>query len=111
MSNLNITDDGADVILTSGKITLRLPPDVARLVAKHLVAKAARVEETQNVARVVLDQAILHRANTGIGISSNPKILDAAKHEAQWDRDLRRYMPLKGIEPKAVVGIPTLRKG
>ena len=109
--NLNVAEDGNLVhVYEDGRILFNCPPKVAREIAHWLIRKAAAVEETQNLARIIRDQAILERAGTGIGLSLNPAIRAQAHQDAQWDRDLRRYMPLGGIEPQAVVGVPGLTK-
>jgi hypothetical protein len=108
--NLDIKDDGKLIhLFLDGKFICTLPPAIAREIAHWLIKKAGRIEQLQNIAQTVIDQAILERANTGVGLVADPKILDEAHKEAQWNKDLRRYMPLNGIEPKSIVGLPNLR--
>ena len=105
----DIKDDGRLIhIFVEDKFICSMPPKIAREISHWLAKKAGRIEELENVARLVQDQAILERAGTGVGLTSNPRILQEAHKEAQWDSLLRKRMPLKGIEPTSVVGIPCL---
>lgn len=111
MTRATILDEGQKVVLVvDGKRICDMPPEIARQMARTLLERAALADEYINANRIIMDQAIMQRAGMPFGLSRNPKIVKAARQEAQWNGDLRRHMPLKGIEPKAVVGTPIIRK-
>lgn len=111
MSDLNRFDckaDGDKVIASfNRRVYVVLTPKAALEIAKALTAAAKQAEEVQNAGQIITDSAILMRAGAPFTLSSNPKILDAARSAAAWDRDLRRFMP-GGVKSEAVVGTPTL---
>lgn len=111
MTDAVVANEGDKVVfIVNEKRVCEMPPEIARQVASLLLQKAAQADEYIHVNRIIMDQAILQRAGVPVGLSSNPKVLEAAKHEAQHNRSLRRYMPLSGIVPTSIVGTPTLRK-
>ncbi len=84
-----------------------MPPEAARMLGRALLAAAAKAEEYAKANSVILDSAILLRSGAPFGITSNPRILDEARKEAQSNRMLRRYMP-GGIKSKEQFGSPTV---
>jgi hypothetical protein len=110
MSKAIVADEGAKVVLVLDGRRIEMPPEVALSLSQHLYRKGKKAEEYRDANRIIMDQAIMQRAGLPFGLSSNPKIQEAARQEAQWNSDLRRHMPLRGIQPRAVVGTPQLRK-
>lgn len=80
--------------------------DNAKSFQKALYLMSLRAEEIAKAEQIAMDAAILCRAGAGFGMSNDPKILDMAKTEAAWNRDLRRAIP--GIKSQTIVGTPTL---
>lgn len=110
-NNLTIADEGGTVVLVlNGKRMCDMPPDIAKQVSQLLYQKATLADEYINANRIIMDQAIMQRAGVPFGLSSNRKIQDAARCEAQWNTSLRKSMPIRGVEPKGIVGAPSLRK-
>lgn len=111
MSQCTIIAESDKVVLViEGKRVCDMPPQVAREMAKWLVAQAKKVEDAQNATQLIIDQARMQRAGFPFGLSSDPRIVEAARTEAQWG-DVRREIPLRGIEPRSAVGTPSIKRG
>lgn len=110
-----ITEGGGIALLFNGRVVPgmeALPRQAAEQIARVLLAQCRMIENTENPEKTIADQAILHRAGIPIGLTNNLKILNAAHTEAQWNRDLRRYMPnAPGIKSAEMVGTPTIGGG
>ena len=99
-------------LLVNGKLVADLPYQVAMSLGLQLISLSKQIENDTDPERQILDQAILMRAGVNIGLSDNPDVLREAYKSAQWDKDLRRYMPnAPGIKSSEVVGIPTVTVG
>lgn len=96
------------LFIVDGKTILDMPWDATLQIAGHLHAVAKKAEEFAKASQIVNDQAILTRAGFPVGLSDNRDILKAAQNEAAWNSDLRRYMPLRGIQSREAVGTPTI---
>lgn len=103
------------VMLVNGKLTADFPPQVARQLAAALLQQAQLIDNEKRAKdnpQAIIDQAILMRAGSGIGLFGNNKAIDEAHKEAQWNRDLRRYMPTPiSVQSKEKFGLPTIRGG
>jgi hypothetical protein len=110
MTRAVVVDEGDKVVLSIDGKRYNMPPEVAEQLSRMLYAKAKKAEEYRDANRIIMDQAILQRSGAPFGLSSHQKIIEEAHKEAQWNNHLRRYMPLKGIEPRAAVGRPSLRQ-
>lgn len=109
--NLTVANEGDKVVLVlNGKRVCDMPPEIAQQASKLLYQKALQAQEHRDANRIIMDQAIMQRAGMPFGLSRNHKIVEEARKEAQWNSVLRRFMPLRGIEPRAIVGTPSLRK-
>lgn len=107
-----IIHNGKCVLLVNGRLTADLPPEAALQLAAALIQQARQIQNDQHNAASPIDQAILMRAGSKIGLTSNPKVIDEAYKEAQWNRDLRRYMPAApSIQSREKFGIPLIRGG
>ena len=107
-----INDDAKQIVLLiNGNLSASLPPQAAKQLAKVLLSQAALIENNENPNKQIIDQAILMRAGLNIGLSSNKKVLSEASKEAQWNRDLRRYMKAdaQSITSKEIFGLPTIK--
>lgn len=110
-NNLTIANEGDKVVLVfNGKRVCDMPIELAKQVSRLIYAKAMQAEEYANANRIIMDQAIMQRAGLPFGLSNNAKIVEEARKEAQWNTTLRKSMPLRGIEPRAVVGTPSVIK-
>lgn len=110
-NSITIANEGDKVVLViNGRRVCDMPVAIAQQVSKLIYQKAMVADEYANANRIIMDQAIMQRAGMPIGLSSHPKIVEEARKEAQWNTQLRKSMPLKGIEPRAVVGTPSLIK-
>lgn len=96
------------LFIVDGKTVLDMPWDATLQLAQHLHGVAKKAEEFAKAQQIVYDQAILTRSGFPIGLSNNRDILKAAQKEAAWNSDLRRYVPLKGIQSREGVGTPTI---
>lgn len=74
--------------------------------ARMLLAKAREAEQYAKVDQLVLDQGLIMRAGFPVGLTNNPRVIDAAKVEAAHNREFRRAIP--SIRSQEVVGMPTL---
>jgi hypothetical protein len=110
MANARIRVDGENVTLELNGRATEMPAHAAREIARALMQKALEAEEYARAEGIILDSALLIRAGLPFGLSNNPKILDEARKEAVWNRDLRRFMP-GGVRSTAVVGTPTITQG
>jgi len=105
---IRINDDGFHIILTdeAGR-SLIIPWNAALEVAKEMKAKALKIGEATHADKLINDQALLIRLSIPLGLSDNPDIKKEALKEAQWNSELRRYLPnVKGIPSGEVVGTP-----
>jgi hypothetical protein len=97
------------VMLINGKISADFPPEVAKSLSIALNQQALIIENEQRQRQNLTDQAILMRAGIPIGLGSNKKMLEEAHNEAQWNRELRRYMKnAPGIKSREIFGTPTI---
>jgi len=105
---MTIRQEGTNVLLISnGKLVSIMPWQAAIAVSQAILSKAKQAEEIANAANVIHDNAILHRAGVGIGLSSNSKIVEETKKEMISNRDLRRYMP--NIKSTEIVHAPVIK--
>lgn len=97
------------VVLINGKLATKapIPWEHALAIANRLRAVGKLAEEWAKPDQVAKDAAILQRAGTNIGITSDPRILDEAGKQAVSNRDLRRYMP-GGVKSQEQIGRPRL---
>ena len=107
-----ITEAGRIALLFDGRVIQgmdAIPRQAAEQIARVLLAQCRMIENNEHPEKTIADQAILHRAGIPIGLTNNLKILNEAHKEAQWNRNLRRYMPnAPGIKSSELVGIPTI---
>jgi len=106
---VDVKMDGLDVVLVEkGSAILRLPWDAAIALGRAIITQGRRIEETVKANKIIQDQAFLIRKGIPIGLSSNPKILDEAVKEAQFNKELRKQIPAASIESTSIVGRPTI---
>jgi hypothetical protein len=106
--NIRIRQEGTSVqLLKDGKLLVEMPWDAALEVARVIQHVAHRAEELAKHTEVALDHAILLRAGVPIGLAVDPRVVEEAEQMAQYDRDLRRYMP-GGVKSKERFGVPTV---
>lgn len=109
-----ISQNGPTVILYLGERAVELPWEAAQLIGQGLLEKAKLAEEHAKANEIIIDQAIMYRSGAPFALSSNPRILDEAKKEAVYNRDLRRSnlalveSPPGGIDSRETVGVPTV---
>jgi len=109
---LTIRRDGLDVVvLDNGRTVFRLPYQAALEMAAALRYQAQQAEEQAQAERIALDSAVMLRAGVPFILSNRPDILAEAKREAAWGRDLRRYMPDRGIRSQEKFGVPMIKRG
>ncbi len=90
-------------VIMDGNVVLDLTWQSALQLAKAMHTVAKKAEELENVEKVILDQAILMRAGTGIGLVTNPTMAKEAIKVAQFDKKLRRYIKQSKIERHGIV--------
>lgn len=107
ISKALIRQEGDRVILILDGRGYSLPPEAALQMSRVLHAKAKLAEEHIEAERIVSDHALLTRVGVPIGLSNNPKIQDAVRQEAAWNRELRRALP-GGVKAPVVFGVPAI---
>jgi len=106
---VKIGNDGFHVILQQDDKTMLIPWQAALEVAKAMTTVARKVEEVVKVDQIVSDEAFLNRLGFPIGLTNNPDIKKEAFQKAQYDPQLRKYMPnAVGIPSSEAVGTPSL---
>ncbi len=105
--HVRVTDDGVQVVLLVDGRPCEMPPNVARQIARALLAKAAAVDELLHASRLVQDEALLLRAGVPLSLTGHPRIRAEAEKVAATDRDLRRYLP-GGIKSETHVPAPVV---
>jgi hypothetical protein len=107
----------AQVAVEFGRVVLaidgrswNLPWQAALELGRGLLSAAKRAEEIADANRIIADQALLVRAGAPFAISDHPKILDAARNEAQWDSSLRRALPKPGARAGVEFGVPSINQ-
>ena len=119
---IRYTEDGRVLYLFDGKVVFgdAVPWEVADLIAKQSTICARKAEEICKAEQIVYDNAIIQRSGVipGVGLSDNPKIINASLTEALYSRELRRAMPYQkhgegmgNIQSQGIVGTPIIRKG
>ncbi len=103
-----ILQDGDKVIFVINGKGMTIPWQIADQLGRGLLAKARQAEEVQNSEQVIRDNAILMRAGSPVGLSSNPDIISETVKEAVSGDEVRRYMP-GGVKSKSVIYAPTVR--
>lgn len=99
-----------------GRVFLEMPNKVTTMpwqtmkaVAREMLKKAGEAEELENAKQIVQDSAILDKSGAPFTLSNNPKILKAARHEAQ--HGIGRKIPVgpNGVPSGEIVGVPFFR--
>lgn len=99
-------------LLVNGTLVADLPYQVAIKLGAEMVGIGKSISNEIASPRQVMDQAILMRAGFRLGLTKNVSVLKQAFNDAQWDRNLRRYMPsAPGIKSCEAVGIPSISVG
>lgn len=95
------------IVIRAGQTVLDVPAEAAMEIGKQLMAagRLAKLEDPREAERVALDSAVLLRAGVPFGLTSDRRILDMARVEAESNRELRRAMP-GGIKGEVQFGTP-----
>lgn len=107
-SSANVRHNGDRVLLTIDGRSWELPWQAALELSRMLMGAARQCEELAVANRLIADQALLIRAGAPFALSNHPKIRDAARTEAQWDSQLRRYIPLPPWRRPVEFGVPSV---
>jgi hypothetical protein len=102
-----VGEDVAVVFQLNARDWIQLDKVTAVQVARALTQLALRADELAQAERIALDSAVLLRAGSNFALSSDPKIIDAARSEAAWNGALRRFMP-GGVKSEEAFGTPTV---
>ena len=106
--DLRIRQEGTSVLVIKDGVTvLEMPWDAALAFTQEVRAKAKVAEELATVEKIISDGSILFRSGAPFSLSDNPDIVKETVKEAQYNRDLRRWMP-GGIKSQAVMGVPAV---
>lgn len=97
------------VVLSNGQAVLDVPWNAALEIANGIRAKAKLAEEQAHLDEIAGDSAVMLRAGLPFILSNRRDVLDVAKREAAWG-DLRRQMPMRGIQSRERFGVPSLIK-
>jgi len=108
MNRVRIRRDGARVQVIHDGRCIDMPWQAALEVAGELkrIARLAEAEEKHEV--IIRDTAILYRSGAPFGLSDDSRVKSEAWKEAQWGRDLRRYMP--SVPSQEAFGTPVVRR-
>lgn len=108
---INLRPHGTKVFVNlDDKTFLEIDWRSADELATALRACARKCEEQEKAEQIAKDAGLLLRAGVPIGLTSDPRIQDAAASIAAWDRDLRRALP-GGVKSEEHVGAPTIIRG
>lgn len=100
---------GVDVhLLSSAGFCITFPFHlVAQRVASGLQTLAKQAEEVDRAEQIIRDNAVLAWMDVPCGLSDNPLILAETRKEAERYIN-REKRPPGGIEPRAILGTPTI---
>ncbi len=110
MSYIRFKQDGPLVTLMMSSKCESVNGKAAIQMGKTLIALGKKAQEIEEVDRIIHDGAIINRAGLPFGITDHPKIKDEIHKEAQYNRELRRYM-VPSIKSGEVFGAPTIKGG
>lgn len=114
LTRMTVRREGTRVLLlVDGKLLADWPWDAAKEIAKAIRIQALRAEEQTKAEQIIMDQAILTRIGAPVGLTDRPDFQRAAANEAAYNSDLRRYIRGRaagGLESRAIVGVPTIRR-
>lgn len=114
-TRINVRQEGKQVILIGqegggGEFALVVEWSHAIEIGKALIAAGRLGEEYDKADQIALDSAALIRSGLMIRLANNTDIHKMAMHEAQWNSDLRRYIPqAPNIRSDAKFGVPRLK--
>ena len=91
-------------MIRNGVLVADLDWEQADQLATTIIGAARLAEEFVKHDQIAHHQAVAWRAGLPIGLSDNKRIIEDAKQECLYDRDLRRY--IKGTPPGVRVGTP-----
>lgn len=99
------------LIIRDGVTIDQMTPEQMIANAQVMIQQARRALEMRpkNAEAMAKDAGLLLRAGLPFGLTSNPKILDMARVEAESNRELRRAMPggIKGTTQFGRPGVST----
>jgi hypothetical protein len=107
IKEIQIVQEGDKVIFVYDGKALKMHWQSALQIARLIHKQAKKAEEDASALKIAGDHAILFRAGFPIGLTSRPDIQEEAEHLAQYDYNLRRYMP-GGVKSQERVGTPTV---
>ncbi len=88
------------LLICNGVLLAELPAQAAAEVSRALAgaAKAAEAVQPQVLQQQVQDQALMMRTGfmPGLALSDNKAVIEEAKKEAQWSRELRKSVRGQG---------------
>ena len=103
--SIRLKQEGSRVLLiVNGVCVADMPWEAALGVGRACYQCAKMAEEHAKHNDVIADQALAFRLGLPVGLSNNRKIIEEAKKDALFDRDLRRY--IRGHATKITVGTP-----
>ena len=111
MSSIRILQNYSKVLLiVNGKCVAAIPAGKAKEVGKAMQLVGARAEEWERASQVITDQAIMMRTGAPFSLTGDPKLNAEAFKEAQWNTDLRRYIPnAKGVKSEEAFGRASIK--
>jgi hypothetical protein len=112
VKNLKISQIETGAVLSdvmNGRTLVVIPQDSLLNTAFAIKAQARKLEEVENVERVIFDHALLQRKGINLGLTSDPGIQDEAAKEAMWNSTLRKAID-SGSFRQYHVGTPNVNK-
>lgn len=110
ITSVTIGQDGPNVLITIDGKTVVVPWKYADEISKAIKVKARQAEEDDKALLIANDNAILVRVGFPfpMGLSNRSDIQQESAQIAQYDRNLRRYLP-GGVKSKEIFGTPSVR--
>jgi len=106
VSTIRFLQDYSKVLLiVDGKCVATIPAKQAVEAGHALRHVGARAQEWEEAQRLIEDQAIMIRTGAPFSLTGDPKLNAEAFKEAQWNSELRRYIPaVKPIQSAEKIG-------
>lgn len=101
-------EEGRVLVIHNGVLLWDMPYQAALDVARAIHVKAKQAEEHVKALEIIADEAVLIRAGVPLSLTANKTIWNEAKHMAETDSALRRYIPTHGIRSGERFGVPTI---
>ena len=101
------TRDSHVIAELNGQVLFDVSWQFADQIADAIKAQARLAEAADKRGPIIADQALINAHSIPLGLSADPRVRKEALKEAE---DIRRKAGLPSIEPRSIVGVPTVRQ-